>query len=305
MCCSGPIGTRVARRRILLLGASGFLGRNLLRAAEGGSIVAVSREPALHEGLGGVRWIGLAGWMEELRRLRGEGPVSVIHTIALTEHGYCERHPDEALQVNGRDVAGAARVCRELDAPFFYICTDGLFSNRELDRAPRYWSLADAPEPISAYGRSKLVGERALADLGWGHSLRMSFVGQGLGTGRGLIAFLAQRLREGDEVPGFVDTWFTPAPAQSAAARLAELALRGEGGHSLRQWGSVEAISKHDYLELVAKAAGFAPRMVPKRRAELPGAEAVQLDQSLTCENPWSREELIALGAQALLEELR
>jgi hypothetical protein len=39
-------------------------------------------------------------------------------------------------------------------------------------------------------------------------------------------------------------------------------------------------------------------------RASLPGAESVQFDQSLTCEDPWSTDELIALGAQALRAEL-
>ena len=54
----------------------------------------------------------------------------------------------------------------------------------------------------------------------------------------------------------------------------------------------------------IAVAAGFKPRMVPLRRGDLPGAESVQLDQSLTCEDPWSVDELIAFGAQALREEL-
>lgn len=304
MCCSGPTGASVAKPTLLILGASGFLGRNLLQAAEGENVVAVSREPAKYTGLGGARWIDLEDWIPVLEQLCSRGPVSVIHTIALTDHGYCERHPEEALTVNGREVAGAARLCRSLEAPFFFVCTDGLFPNRELGRAPHYWSLADAPEPVSAYGRSKLAGERAMGELGWGHSIRMSFVGPSLGTGRGLLAFLAQRLREGDEVPGFTDTWFTPAPAQAAAARLLALAWEGEGGHSLRHWGSAPAMTKFDYLERVAKAAGFVPRMLARCRGELPDAATVPLDQSLACENPWSREELITFGAHALQQEL-
>ncbi len=293
------------RRTVLVLGASGFLGRNLLRASRGEVLIGVSREAQRHAGFLGARWIGLEGWVTELARLREQGPVSVIHSIALTDHGYCERHPDEAMRVNGWDVAAAARACRDLEAPFVFVCTDGLFSNHELDPGPRYWSPEDSPEPMSAYGRSKLAGERALAELGWGHSVRMSFVGPSLGTGRGLIAFLSQRLREGATIPGFTDTWFTPAPAQAAATRLLALTEEAGGGYSLRHWGSTPALSKHDYLEQVARAAGFAPSMEPRLRASQPDAVSVPLDQSLTCEAPWSREVLISLGAQALLEEMR
>jgi dTDP-4-dehydrorhamnose reductase len=294
----------VERPEILLLGASGFLGRNLLRAEAEKRMVAVSREPEKHASVGGACWIGLEDWIGELRRMRERGPVSVIHAMALTDHAYCERHPEEAMQVNGRDVAEAALACRALETPFIYVCTDGLFSNLEVARAPRYWSLDDPPDPVSAYGRSKLAGERALAELGWGHSVRMSFVGPSLGTGRGLIAFLARRLREGREVPGFADTWFTPAPVQGAAARLLELAAVAEGGHSVRQWGSWPAMTKYEYLDQVAQAAGLTATMLPQQRGSYPDSESVPLDQSLTCEAPWSRRELIDLGAQALLEDL-
>jgi hypothetical protein len=82
------------------------------------------------------------------------------------------------------------------------------------------------------------------------------------------------------------------------------LARGANGGHSIRQWGSAPAITKHDYLSRVAVAAGFKPRMIPVRRGDLPGAESVQLDQSLTCEDPWTVDELIGLGAQGLREEL-
>lgn len=292
------------RPTLLVLGASGFLGRNLLRASTGSTLVAVSREPERHAGLGGARWICLEGWIDELRRLRERGPVTVIHALAITDHGFCERHPGEALAVNAGTAREAARACREAGAPLLYISTDGLFPNWEPWRAPHYWSLADTPEPPSSYGRSKLAAERTLAELGWGHAIRMSFVGPGLGTGRGLIAFLAGRLRAGEDVPGFADAWFTPAPAQAAAARMLDLAASAGGGHSLRQWGSRPALTKHDYLEEVARSAGFAPRMVPRRRADLPDAATTPLDQSLACEHPWSRQELLAFGVQALLDEL-
>ncbi len=289
---------------MVLLGASGFLGRNILRAAAGTTVVAVSRDPSANEGMGGARWISVQQWPTELLKLRAAGPVAVINAAALTDHAHCEVDVESAMRVNARSVGEAATLCRDAGVPLIHISTDGLFSGGHPDGAPHYWSLAEPTNPVSAYGKSKLAGERALAELGWGHAVRMSFVGPSRGTGRGLIAFLARRLKAGANVEGFVDVWFTPAPIQSAAARLLKLARDANGGHSIRQWGSAPAITKHDYLSRVAVAAGFAPSMIPVRRADLPDADSVQLDQSLTCEDPWTADELIELGAQGLREEL-
>ena len=243
-------------------------------------------------------------WPTELLRLRAAGPVSVINAAALTDHAACELDVESAMRVNAQAVAETATVCRDAGVPLVHISTDGLFPGGHPDGAPHYWSLSEPTNPVSAYGRSKRAGERALAELGWGHAIRMSFVGPSRGTDRGLIAFLAKRLKAGANVEGFVDAWFTPAPIQAAAVRLLKLALGAAGGHSIRQWGSAPAITKHDYLSRVAVAAGFKPRMIAVRRADLPGAESVQLDQSLTCEDPWTLDELIELGAQGLREEL-
>ncbi|HEY2848232.1 MAG TPA: sugar nucleotide-binding protein [Gemmatimonadaceae bacterium] len=294
----------MARPVVVVLGASGFLGRNVLRAAAGETVVAVSRDPSAHGAIGGARWISAERWPAEVLHLRTNGPVVVINAAGLTDHAYCETHADEAMRVNGHAVRDAALTCRNAGVPLVHISTDGLFARTRPGDAPHYWSLTDVPDPVSAYARSKLAGERALAELGWGHALRMSFAGPSLGTGRGLIAFLAKRLRGHANIEGFVDVWFTPAPAQGAAMRLLAMALAASGGHSIRHWGSAQAITKHDYLSRVAVAAGLAPRMTPVHRASLPGAESVQFDQSLTCEDPWSTDELIALGAQALRAEL-
>jgi len=304
MSSSGPIGADLNQPTLLILGGSGYFGRHLLRAASGSPIVATSRTPEQHRTHAGVQWMPVDGWPATLARLRDDGPVTVIHTIALTDHGYCELHPDEAMAVNAETVAQAAMVCRAAEAPLLYVCTDGLFPHASPADSPKYWTRNDSAAPVSAYGRSKLAGERAMMEVGWGHSIRMSFVGAGLGTGRGLLAYLATRLRHNAEIPGYIDNWFSPAPAQDAADRLVDLARTQPSGCGIQQWGCSPAITKYDFLERVAMAAGFSPRMLEVRRATLPNAHTVPLDQSLTCDVSWTLEALIDASVQALREEL-
>ncbi len=300
-------------KKLFILGASGFLGRNILQALdarEGGKIegIAVSRHPShFSQRVQGLsKWVGAPDWRDELEHAVAEGHcTAVIHCVAMTDHTYCEANPSETFRVNVDGLANSAEVCRDLAVPLVFVCTDGLFGDQSSGKAPRYWSTEAAPHPINTYARSKLAAEVALAGLGWGQSIRMSFVGPGFGTGRGLVSFLAKQLRTPSrKVPGFIDNWFSPAPAQAAADRLVDFAFGSAKGHGIHHWGCYPALTKYDYLEKVAQAAGFHPLMIAVRRADLPGKELIPLDQSLDCEAPWSREELIQLGVQALRLEL-
>lgn len=285
---------------LVLLGASGFLGRNLLRAARDLDLTAVSRHPEAHRELGGVPWIATDALASHLATHR---PTAVLNAQGLADLRRCEEDPAEAFRVNGAEVEALGRLCRDHGVPLVHISTDGLFPNGQAG-APRRWAVSDPADPVSAYGRSKLAGERALADLGWGHVVRLSFVGASCGTGRGLLAFLARSLRSGAEIPGYADVWFSPAPAQGAAARLLALAQRAGGGFSLHHWGCDTPLTKFDFLQRVAQAAGFAPRMVPIALSGGSEPLRVPLDQSLACEDPWPLEALLAQSVQALREEL-
>jgi dTDP-4-dehydrorhamnose reductase len=295
----------------VLLGASGFLGRNLLRDWSRTDpelrVLAVSRDPRRAQGLAGpagLAWEAYPGWLAGLDRMLTAGdPVTVIHLAAMADHGACERDPAAALEANCGTAVDAAEACRERSATFITVGTDAVFSGLPCSGEPAYWPVSQAvPEPAEVYGRTKLEAERRLAGLGWGHVLRLSFVGPSLGSGRGLVAYLARCLREpGQEVRGWVDNRFTPLPTRILSGWLLDLARSGPAGHSIRHWGSAPALTKYEFLERVAWKAGFRPRMIATRRADGFG---LPLDQSLASEPRCSQEELLALAAEALAEEL-
>lgn len=297
---------------ILLLGASGFLGRNLLRdwseVAPGPSLVGVSRHPVAPgaiPGPPGLHWLPFAGWERSLEDLRTHGadPV-VIHLIALADHAACQRDPEAAMQANVATTVQAAQVCCRLAVPFITVGTDGVFSGTRPGLEPHYWPVGPpALPPADIYGRTKLRAEEELAALGWGHVIRLSFVGPSLGTGRGLVAYLARSLRQPDpSVSGWVDNFFTPLPTRILSTWLLQAAAIWGGGHSLRQWGCHPALTKYEFLEATAREAGFQPHMTAVRRAEALG---FGLDQSLDCDQSCTRDDLIRHAARALRDELQ
>ena len=82
----------------------------------------------------------------------------VINCAALTDVDYCETHVAEAEQINGLAVGQIAQHAQRINAKVIHISTDFVFKGDKTG----FYVETDATEPISVYGRSKLLGEREL-----------------------------------------------------------------------------------------------------------------------------------------------
>jgi dTDP-4-dehydrorhamnose reductase len=85
-------------------------------------------------------------------------PDWVVHAAAATDVDGCERDPAMAMAVNGTGTRNVAEGCRRAGAGLVYVSTDFVFDGQK--SCP--YVETDAPAPLSAYGRSKLEGERAV-----------------------------------------------------------------------------------------------------------------------------------------------
>ncbi len=137
---------------IVLIGSGGQLGVAL--AGMLGSIANVTSYPrtALDvTDLGALR-----------AALRAARPDVVVNAAAFTDVDAAERDEAAATKANGEAVAVMGEECRELRAGLVHYSTDFVFDGR----ASRPYREDDMTGPISAYGRSKLAGERALIEGG-------------------------------------------------------------------------------------------------------------------------------------------
>jgi len=130
--------------RILITGGQGQLGRALQEA-----LAADEVEAAGHPDL------DITDREQVFRTLSRFEPDVVIHAAAWTDTAGCERHPSHALRVNSEGAGIVAEACRERDAAMLSVSTNEVFDG---DKGEPYLET-DAPNPINAYGRSKLEGE--------------------------------------------------------------------------------------------------------------------------------------------------
>jgi dTDP-4-dehydrorhamnose reductase len=88
-------------------------------------------------------------------------PQVIIHAAAYTDVDGCESQSDLAMAVNCDGTRHVAMAAREIGARVIYYSTDYVFDGL---RSEAYLET-DQPNPRTAYGRSKLAGEEALAEL--------------------------------------------------------------------------------------------------------------------------------------------
>jgi dTDP-4-dehydrorhamnose reductase len=94
-----------------------------------------------------------------LPAIRGVKPDIIVNAAAYTAVDQAESEPDIAMAVNGAGAGAVAVAARVLGIPVVQISTDYVFDGTSL--LP--YREDDAVNPVSAYGRSKLEGERAVA----------------------------------------------------------------------------------------------------------------------------------------------
>lgn len=142
--------------RILLLGANGQLGSHLAQTLTAlGTVQALGRAELDLADASRCESM-LLGHLDRFQ------PNVVVNAAAYTAVDKAESEPEVAMQVNGHAVRMLAQHVHARDGMLLHYSTDYVFDGSG-DRA---WTEEDTPHPLSVYGRSKWLGEQAIAQSG-------------------------------------------------------------------------------------------------------------------------------------------
>ena len=138
--------------RWLVTGSAGMLGRDLVAALErdGEQVVGLSR-----------RELDITDEAAVRAAVTGCRPDAVVNCAAWTAVDDAEAREREASRVNAAGPAHVAAACAAAGIPLVHMSTDYVFGGD----ARRPYAERDATAPRTAYGRSKLAGERAVLGL--------------------------------------------------------------------------------------------------------------------------------------------
>lgn len=201
--------------RVVVTGASGLLGAAILRAFDGGDLHGFD-----HAQLDVGDAAAVAASIASLQ------PDVVVNCAAYNDVDGAEQDAEAALQVNALGVLALARAARSANAVLVHYSTDFVFDGE----AGRPYTEDDSPNPRSVYAASKLLGDWFAADAGRGYVLRVeSLFGQpgSAGARRGSLAAIVDRIRDGAEVPVFVDRTVSPSYTADVARATRSIVERG------------------------------------------------------------------------------
>ncbi len=144
--------TTATNPRILIVGNAGQLGRELEKIFLGvGPIVGVDRES-----------VDLADAGQTRELVRRAAPHIILNAAAYTAVDRAETERDLAYAINEQAPRILAEEALRRNALFVHYSTDYVFDGGK--SSP--WVETDAPNPLNAYGASKLEGERAVENTG-------------------------------------------------------------------------------------------------------------------------------------------
>ncbi len=207
--------------KILLLGRNGQVGWELQRSlAPLGELVAPERHDT---GLCGDL-SNLAGISATVRQLR---PDVIVNAAAYTAVDQAESDAAMAHLVNAEAPGVLAEAAKAVGAWLVHYSTDYVFDGT----GSRPWKESDSPGPLSAYGRTKLEGERRIASHCPRHLiLRTSWVYAA--RGNNFAKTILRLAGEQDQLKVIDDQFGAPTGADLLADVTGHLVRRTQDGRA-------------------------------------------------------------------------
>lgn len=238
---------------VVITGAAGMLGRALVAALRARGVQSHAFARAA---LDITDDAALARVFAEHR------PTLFLNSAAHTKVDLCETEPDRADAINGHAVGNIARLCKQHGTALVHYSTDFIFDGK----STRPYRVEDTPNPISAYGRSKLLGESELqanAPSQW-LIIRTAWV-----YGEGGINFpriIVERARGGHALKVVNDEIGSPTFTIDLAAATLELIDCGATGIIHATNGG--AVNRYEYARAVLEEFGVQADLSPITTAQ-------------------------------------
>lgn len=266
----------------LLSGASGLLGHDLCRHLRdnGKRVIGLCHNhPIDLDGVESVD-IDLYHAPQELEAVIDQfAPDVAVHAAGLTSVDGCETHEDLAMTLHAEVTSVMARAALQCSAKMIYISTDHLW-----DGSQPLVSEEQEPQPINAYARTKLEGERRV--LGFDPNslvVRTNFYGPGRPWRQSFSDWIINSLSSGQEIMAFTDAYFTPICLQYLCSFLERMVENQACG--IYNIAGSERVSKYDFAVRLADALGLDKRLIKAGRLEDAHLTAQRpLDMSLSVE---------------------
>ena len=223
--------------RILVIGSSGQLGRDLCRHLRRlGTVIGACRTPDKQSLLPVPMWVDISRPASLRQAIRQVRPTLIVNAASLTDVDQSEQHPRLAQLVNATGPAVIADEAERIGACMVHFCSSMVFGGA----GEKPWRESDQPDPQNQYARTKWTGTQAVSRSQVPHLILRSgwlYSTHGENYVRRLIDSLSYR----STITLADDHLGSPTSTNFLAQLTADLLQRGcraaaETGQSLGDW---------------------------------------------------------------------
>ena len=255
--------------RLLITGASGLLGFNLVLAARrGNQVIGVSNRYQID--LPGIETYqaDLTDTDTLIKVIEMSDPEYVINCAAAANVDECERKPGLAEQLNVELPSILAVATARKSIPLIHISTDAVCNGERGN-----YTEEDEIDPINQYARSKALGEAEVLEKNANAAVvRTNIFGWNIQTKQSLAEWFLKQLEAGSTCPGFRDVQFSPILVNDLGTILLQMVQAGcRGVHHV---GGSTCLSKYDFGKTLAQIAGLNGALIFPTDVEMLGLQA-------------------------------
>lgn len=231
--------------KILILGASGFLGATLKEILSSDYEV-VGTSTSLMSASTGLVTFNYSGLESLPQMILKEVPDCIVNCIALADVDQAENNPNLANRLNFELPRDLSRFCETHKIRLIHISTDHFETPSEGQNEN------DLPIPVNIYGKSKLNGDLAILENNPSATiLRTNFFARSRTGKRGLIDFISNSFNANIEITGYQDILFNPVGVHFLAMCIDRILNASYSG--VLNIASKQLISKYEFLCMVAE----------------------------------------------------
>ena len=242
-------------KKVLLVGQDGMLGGELF--------TRLSSYTDLYEVVGTTLQTLDITDLEAVRaKVQEVKPYFIINCAAYTNVDGCETNYDLAEAVNGIAVGNLSTAAKEVGATLIQISTDYVFDGKlDVDKA---YTEDMQPNPVSAYGRTKLMGEENAKRAEKYYILRTAWL---YGQGKNFVRTMLNAAKTRDEVTVVCDQHGSPT-STTTLCEIIEQVMEKEPEYGIYHSTNEGFTTWYEFTTQFYEIKGVATKVKPITSAE-------------------------------------
>lgn len=195
------------------------------------------------------------------KNIKDVAPDQIVYLAGVTKVDDAQKNQKLAYLLNAQIPTFIAQTASHMDIPVNYISTDAVFDGKKKGKALKE---DDKTNPISIYGKSKLVGEKAVLRVSKQNAIIRTIMiySANFAHRKDFARFAYESLKAKKQFSGIIDQVISPTFVDDLVRAIAAILINRPGG--IYHVASTDYTTNYAFVKKIAKAFKFDEKLITK-----------------------------------------